>query len=267
MVSIFDLHVHTSEGSIDSALSPVQLVAEAHRIGLTGAVLSEHDGWQGNRFSEFVKSRPDDGLIFIHALEVYTDMGHILTFGLSGYRPGIRNLVELRRVVDEVGGFMILAHPFRYFFPPHGKFSQNVLFDDPKALPADAAAASVHPAFHLVDEVEVVNGANDKSENGFARQVAETLGRPGTGGSDAHSNNGIGRGATMFHGDVRNERDLLDALRAGAYTPIEGFNIGNVTYYGVPPVTVVEDEGVSTSSSIVSVHVEPEKSGDSRGGS
>ena len=94
--SIFDLHVHTSEGSIDSALSPGDLVKEAHRIGLSGAVLSEHDGWQGNRFREFVGAQGDNGLVLIHAIEVYTDMGHIITFGLDGYRPGIRYIQELR---------------------------------------------------------------------------------------------------------------------------------------------------------------------------
>lgn len=266
MYSIFDLHVHTREGSIDSALSPEEFIGEAQRLGLSGAVFSEHDGWQRHRFNEFVEERAGDGVVLIHALEVYTDMGHVIAFGLDGYRPGIRNVKELRKVVDEVGGYMILAHPFRFFFGPHGNFTRNILFEDPKAMPENAEEASCHPVFQLVDEVEVVNGGNDQPENRLALQVAAIRGKPGTGGSDAHSNNGIGLGSTLFHGEIRHERDLLEALRAGAYTPVEGFNKGRITYYGEPPVTIIEEDGVLSSARILSVHVQPENGDEPREG-
>ncbi|MFH1141135.1 MAG: PHP-associated domain-containing protein [Chloroflexota bacterium] len=51
-------------------------------------------------------------------------------------------------------------------------------------------------------------------------------------GVDAHSVQGLGKGATMFRGDVRNELDLLEALRAGEFVPVEGFHVGRPTYYG-----------------------------------
>ena len=53
MGSIFALHVHTNEGSMDSALAPEEFIEEAHRLGINGAVLAEHDGWQGNRFLDY----------------------------------------------------------------------------------------------------------------------------------------------------------------------------------------------------------------------
>ena len=220
MGSIFDLHVHTNEGSMDSALAPEEFIEEAHRLGINGAVLAEHDGWQGNRFLDYNNNREDDGIILIHALEVYTTMGHVIVFGLDGYKPGMKDPVTLRKYVDEVGGFMIIALPFRYFFPPHGKFTRNVLFEDPNALPVEPEeAAKMHPIFQIVDEVEAVNGANDTEENAFAKGVANALGKPGTGGSDCHSKHGIARGCTVFDGDIRHERDLLEALRAGSYNP------------------------------------------------
>ncbi|MBI4497268.1 MAG: PHP domain-containing protein [Chloroflexi bacterium] len=264
MDAIFDLHVHTREGSLDSDLAPEHLVEAAQRLGLKGVLLAEHDGWQRHRFQAFAAQYD---LVLVHALEIYTDMGHIITLGLDGYRPGIRRLAELRRVVEEVGGFMILAHPFRFFFGPHGRVTRNALFADPATLPQTAADALAHPAFALVDEMEVVNGGNmDEQENRFAQEVAARWGRPGTGGSDAHSLQGIARGATLFHGDIRHERDLLDALRAGAYTPLEGFNKGQVTFYGVPPVTVVTEDGVTTSSRILAVHRSEEHTGSAREG-
>ena len=124
--------------------------------------------------------------------------------------------------------------------------SRNVLFEDPKAMPETAAEAASHPVFEVVHSIEVVNGGNmDAEENLFAQRVAAQLGTPGTGGSDAHSIQGIARGSTLFHGDIRNERDLLDALRAGAYTPIEGYNKGRISPYGDLPERLKVAYGLS----------------------
>ena len=54
----------------------------------------------------------------------------------------------------------------------------------------------------------------------------------GTGGSDAHSNNGLGKGATVFNGEIRSQADLLEALRAGDFFPVEGFHLGEPVDYG-----------------------------------
>ena len=78
----------------------------------------------------------------------------------------------------------------------------------------------------------MVNGANNEVENRFAQDVAKLLGRRGTGGSDAHSTNGLGKGVTMFQGKIRNEADLLEALRAGDFFPVEGFHLGRPNDYG-----------------------------------
>ena len=78
----------------------------------------------------------------------------------------------------------------------------------------------------------MVNGANSESEKRFAEKVARLLGKLGTGGSDAHSNQGIAKGATLFQGDIRGEKDLLEALTAGAFTPMVGFNSGLISYCG-----------------------------------
>ena len=62
----------------------------------------------------------------------------------------------------------------------------------------------------------MVNGGNIEVENRFAQEVTAVLGHWGTGGSDAHSTQGLAKGTTVFRGDIRNERDLLDAVAAGA---------------------------------------------------
>ena len=84
----------------------------------------------------------------------------------------------------------------------------------------------------IVDEVEVVNGGNLQEENRFAQGVVKVVGKKGTGGSDAHSTNGLAKGMTVFHGDIRNQEDLVEALRAGAFTPVENYHIGKTSLYG-----------------------------------
>ena len=236
MGSFFDLHIHTSAGSSDSVLSPLDLVAESRRLGLTGALVTEHNGWERRHFEEFSK---EQGLVLVRALEVNTEMGHVIALGLDGYASGFSRIKELRKAVEAVGGYMIIAHPFRYLFELNSHTMRNILFDGAMSVPTKGEEAASHPVFDLVDEIEVVNGCNSESENRFAQEVAKILGKRGTGGSDAHSTQGIARGSTLFHGDIRSEKELLEALRAGAFTPVDGFNTGRISYYGDPPPQAV----------------------------
>jgi hypothetical protein len=233
LTSIFDLHVHTHMGSPDSALTPEELVDETKRIGLTGVMVAEHNGWPRHDFERFAIHQD---IVMVRALEVYTPMGHIITLGLeqhvTGPSGGIDTIRYLRKIVEGLGGYMILAHPFRFLFDPPGIHTQNMLFEEPANVPRTAEEGAKHPIFDLVDELEVVNGGNIEVENRFAQDVTRVLGRWGTGGSDAHSTQGFGKGATLFHGDIRNEKDLLEALREGDFTPVEGFHVGKAVSYG-----------------------------------
>ena len=232
MGSFFDMHIHTTAGSPDSSLSPRELVSEARRIGLTGVVITEHNGWPRHDFEDFAR---DQDIVLVRANEVYTNMGHVITLGQDKIAGMVTSVQDLREAVDNAGGFMIIAHPFRYLFEPSGILSRNILFEDPLSVPATPEEAAEHTIFSLVDAIEVVNGANNTAENRFAQEVAAVLGFKGTGGSDAHSRQGIGLGSTLFHGDVRNVSDLMEALRAGAFTPCYGFNKKQILYYGELP--------------------------------
>ncbi|MBI2166427.1 MAG: PHP domain-containing protein [Chloroflexi bacterium] len=229
--SIFDLHPHTTKGSSDSNLSPEELAREAKRLGLHGVCLTEHSGWHSPiEFQEFAH---EQGLVVVRGLEVATDMGHVLVFGLDGYLPGILDLRELRRVVIERRGYMVLAHPFRNSLKTLALDTSPLVGKEarPRRSPRDTARA---PIFQWVDEIEVVNGATSDEENRMALEAAWSLGRRGTGGSDAHSTHGIGRGVTVFHGLVRDQKDLLEALGTGSFTPGEGFNSGRLTLFEGP---------------------------------
>ena len=115
---VFDLHVHTARGSSDSSLTPAQLVQRAREAGLDGVCLTEHGGGWTDR--ELEEAFADSGVTVIRGLEVDTDAGHVLVFGLPAYVNGMHRIEELRSVVDRAGGAMVSAHPFRNLFnrPP-----------------------------------------------------------------------------------------------------------------------------------------------------
>ncbi len=224
MGTIVDMHVHTIKGASDSNLQPEELAEEALRLGLTGVHLSEHDRlWDA---SELERYRRKYRLFVANGMEVSTDLGHILTLGLDCYVPGIRRAEELRRVVQEAGGYMIVAHPFRHLFDP-AHFRR--MGGEPFNLTPEQAARL--PVFEVVDAVEALNGCNTLQENLFALRVAQVLGKPVTGGSDAHSNQGIGIYVTVFERELESERQMLEELHGGRFYAAYGLRRGSLTRF------------------------------------
>ena len=221
-MQIFDMHNHTTKGSADSAMPPEELVREASRIGLNGVCFTEHQFGLGkdhfDRFAEDIKSSM--GLLIIRAREIDSDMGHILAIGLHDHVDGIGEVRTLRKVIDNVGGVIIAAHPFRHMFtrvPSQGY--PNLLFPDSSLRPKTPKDSIAHPVFELVDDIEVDNGGNTPQENDFAKDVAELLNMSGIGGSDSHLRLGVGLATTEFDGDIRNEAELIEAIKSKAFRP------------------------------------------------
>ncbi len=226
---IIDMHCHTVKGGPDSNLTPDELVAEARRIGLNGVCLTEHGGgWDRWDFDRFASQHRD--LLFIRALEVDTEYGHIIAFGLPGYISGIHRADTLRKCVDEVGGFMVSVHPFRRFFerPP---LNRSLLFKGPCTL----EEAITHPVFELADAIEVVNGACTFKENEFALRTARALGKPGVAGSDAHSTHGLGCGAAVFEREITSAEEFIQELKAGRFHATDGLLQGHTQPFGALP--------------------------------
>ena len=103
-----DFHVHTVRGSSDSNLDPFVMIDQAHKIGLEGICITEHDNaWTDPQVDGYARER---GVTLFQGIEVTTEWGHVGAFGLDRYVGGIYKVKELRRVIDEVGGFLI-ANP------------------------------------------------------------------------------------------------------------------------------------------------------------
>ena len=223
--TIVDMHVHTVRGAADSSLKPEQLSEVAKEIGLTGVNITEHDRvWEDHTLKEF---REQSGLFVNRGMEVSTDMGHIIAVGLTGYVPGIRKAKELRAVLNDLGGFMIVAHPFRHFFDPiHFRREGRPPFE---MTPEEAAERM--SIFSLVDDIEVANGGTHSKENQFALKVARVLCKRGVGASDCHSTQGIGYYVTVFEEELRDEAHMLELLHAGRYYAAQGLPNGKLTAY------------------------------------
>lgn len=222
MGTIIDMHLHTTRGASDSGLSPNDLMREARTRGLNAVHISEHDRlWDRHLLAQFRLDNSD--LLIANGMEVSTDMGHILTLGLKEYVGGIRQAEMLRRVADEQGAFLIVAHPFRHYFDPVYFRRQG---KEPFTLTPEQAARL--PVFQIVDAVEVLNGANTLRENFFALRVAQALGKPGTGGSDAHSTQGIGIFCTAFELRCASQEELLAEMHAGRFHASHGLLQGDL---------------------------------------
>jgi len=200
-----DLHIHTRPRSSCSAIDPSALLEEARRAGLDGICLTEHQNrWSPAELEEFMGA---SGIRVFQGNEITTNQGDILVFGYDRDVKGVVPIQELRKGVEEVGGLMIAAHPFRGF----------LLFGISQ-LQLDVGQACKRAVFQHVDGLEIQNCKVTDPENDMARRVSGRLGLLGVAGSDAHRLDEVGRCVTKFEREVRTERELIEEIRAGRFT-------------------------------------------------
>src|ERR687897_2464043 len=171
------MHVHTNVGSYDSNLSPLELIHHGKAAGLDGGVVTEHDGgWDLNLARQLGR---DHDFLILCGMEVSTDLGHILVYGLEEHVSGILYAETLRKVVDKIDGVMFAAHPYRRAF-----VNTDGRCDAPKPT-LTVQEASDRTIVQLVDGLEVYNGATGDRENAMAVAVGDHVGVRGIAGSDA----------------------------------------------------------------------------------
>ena len=209
-----DMHLHSVVASSDSTLDPQRLPFLGPKAGLTGANICEHDKMWDPHQREANQAGHDDFFVNF-GMEVSTDLGHMLAIGLPAYVGGIRHAERLREELDAVGGFLIVAHPFRHVFD-----EVTAMRTDGEPFELTPAEAAQLPVFQLVDAIEIANGCNTPRENYFAYEVARELGLPTTGGSDAHSESGIGYYATGFERELMSGAELLEELHEGHFEAV-----------------------------------------------
>ena len=204
---LIDLHTHTKPLSEDSFITPAELIQQAKQNGLDAICLTEHDWfWDREALEKLV--REHDFPVF-PGVEINTEDGHFLVFGLDEYIFGMHRTEYLRRIVDEVGGFMILAHPFR----------RNLRSDD--NLDDAVERYCRKPVCRFLDTIEVLNGRAAGRQNRFSQELCRRLNMKDTAGSDAHSLTDIPSFATRFERKINNVEELITELRAGRFRPVD----------------------------------------------
>lgn len=183
-----DFHTHTHY-SPDSITSIASLVRAAHKRGLDRVVVTDHNSLLGAL--EARAAAPD---LVIAGEEVQTTEGEFLaTFVIREIPKGLEPLEALTRLKDQ-GAFISISHPF----------------DLQRSGWSIQTLEKISPQ---VDAIEVLNARCISREyNEQARAFAESLGIPGTAGSDGHHPSEIGRVYSLVP-DFTDAESLRAAIR------------------------------------------------------
>lgn len=194
-----DTHCHTKY-SYDNWLEPLDLIRRAKALGLDGVCITEHHSYEASAPVERIGR--DEGLLILRGVEIATDKGHLLAYGIEddGWNVWNRDsylpLEEVIARINDLGGICAPAHPFR-----------NV-----------GLASLMEGLLELKDiaAVESHNGVNAASDNDLAIQASTHLGLPTLGGSDCHKTVAVGRCATEFSRPVHDMKGFIAAVKVGA---------------------------------------------------
>lgn len=204
---LIDLHTHTLPWSDDSNLELHELIHQAKQARLDAICLTEHD-WFPDK-DALAKLGQEHDFLILPGVEINTDDGHFLVFGVEEYSFGIWRTEHLRHVVDKAGGVMILAHPYR---------RQYHVGED---IDAAVERCCQKPFFSFVNLIETLNGRASEMQNKFSQELCHRLNLKGIGSSDAHSISDFPSYATLFEREIRNVRELITELKAGRFRPID----------------------------------------------
>ena len=221
------LHTHTYPASWDSFLSTDEAVERAKEADLGAMVLSEHDwAWDADEVRALARRH---NFTVIAGMELNTEDGHVICFGIHEYIFGMHRADELAGHVAAAGGTMIAAHPYRRQLPWR--------WDNANDYEEALQRAERNMSYRFVTALETINGRGILKENTYSMALASRMGMPSTGADDCHEAKDVNRATTYFERDIKNERDLIEALQSGRFWPIDrtgGKLLADADYHGVP---------------------------------
>jgi len=194
---IVDLHIHTNRSSYCSSLSPQEMFERAGELGLDAVAITEHSTHRGAQIA--YEMGRELGFKVFRGVEVYTTSGDMLVFGISSEVMPDMDFGELVDTARSEGGLIVAAHPTRGYWGHHRKY---------KGYPP-------RDVLERVDAIESLNGGCSRQANLQATRLAVEMGLPQVGGSDAHIASQVGKCITIFEDEIRDEVELIEALREG----------------------------------------------------
>jgi hypothetical protein len=191
----FDMHVHSLHSN-DGAASPSELMRQARKHGLEGLSITDHNTPEGSN-QAMAEAAEMNGFVLVRGIEVSAKEGHVLVYGTSEPIEIGLPAAEVVRLAVERGGIAVAAHPYRMWTGVKERVARKVDFN----------------------ALEGLNSNSHKNANAKARHLAVELGKPATGGSDAHELGMVGIGVTVFKNPIETEEQALDAIAKGQCYP------------------------------------------------
>lgn len=193
---IIDTHMHEKTYSLDSKISLEEIVNRGREMGLDGVCITDHESNEiMEKAHEYSK---ETGFLIIVGAEILTYEGDITVFGLDKLPKEKVHAQQLIDMTLKAGGVAMSAHPFR-----QNNRGMGDIIRDVKGLSG----------------IEAFNGSTTPHHNLYAYGLAAELGLPSLGASDAHTYEAIGKYATVFPGNIRDERDFIEAIKSNRVCP------------------------------------------------
>jgi predicted metal-dependent phosphoesterase TrpH len=185
------MHVHSCY-SVDSVITPEELVFYAKKRGLDGVAVTDHDNLEGP-----LKIAAETDFLIIPGIEVRSSDGHVL--GLNVKEPISAKLSATETVnrIHDAGGIAVACHPVGLFKGGLGKRTNSSF-----------------------DAVEVINSSAVPFRYSVTQsmKIAFRLGKPRLAGSDAHYGPEIGCAYTVVNAEP-NVNDVINAICRGFCQP------------------------------------------------
>jgi len=190
-----DLHVHAKERSFCATAGEEEMIRAAIQRGLDGLAFTDHGRLIPPQRVAELREKYAPFRVFT-GIEIGVEGEDLLVLGLHDPLLETRpwTYPELYTFVRQRGGFLALAHPFRF---------HEAIAVDIEEYPPDAVE---------------VGSVNMKGRwNGRIRALAERLGLGRLCNSDGHGTDDLGIYYNVLSGAPQNDEELVSVLRAGNY--------------------------------------------------
>ncbi len=189
-----DFHVHTSERSSCATSRTAEQIKAAMAAGLNAIAITDHHRLV-NPLELAKLNQVYAPFKIFNGIEITADHEDWLVLGLGDPKLESEDwsYPELHRFVRSKGGFIVLAHPFRY----RPNLSVDIFVNPPDAI-----------------EIRSMNIRGEKVPR--IQELAGKLNLPTLCNSDAHSTGALGRYYNILSAEHTQRDDIFNALKAGA---------------------------------------------------
>ena len=203
-----DMHCHTKEGSLDGKITLYETILALREKGYQGMLITDHNSYKAYRHYQKNIQNTDKAFqdfVVLKGIEYDTiDAGHIIVIMPTGVKLPI---LELRGL--PVGLLIDIVHHFGGVLGPAHPCGEKYL-----SLMNTRRGKKSRDLISRFDFIETYNACEEPESNRAAPELAKRFHKPEVGGSDSHKELCAGMGYTLIDAEIKNETDLIHALRS-----------------------------------------------------